>query len=770
VTLSRHTTLVVVIVGLAALGAPTVRAQSGQLGTSQVLSATAHASIPTSLDEVWLAPSGRPSTALTSFGKAVALIAETKYEQAAVILQKAPLASTPLTGYGKYYAALVAFRQNRLDDARQAATALVDANPGGALGETSRRLAGEIAEAQNDSKAAIDFYEPLTKTVALAPDEAWNRLARARQASGDTKGAAEAYAHVYYEFPLGDLATTAASQIAALNAWGPIESGSSRYKLELGRAERLFGAKRYAQARDGFALVQSSASGDDKELIALRLAESDYYLRRYQSAQEQLGPWTGTARRRAEAQFFYMGAVRELGDDAEYIRLANALVSAFPGDAWAEETLNNLASYYIIKDQDDSADQAFRQLAQMFPQGRYVQRALWKIGWTSYRTGKWAECADIFERAAAAFPRSDYRPTWVYWAARSREQLGDGSAADRLYGVIVADYLNSYYGRLATKRLTARKVEPMTLAASVKSGGNDAVPAIAGRTAASIPSADVIRSLLAAGLYDDALNEIQWAQKTGGDSPVLQATIGYTWAQKGDLRRGINGIKRAFPQYLSASGQELPAEVLQVLFPVAYWDLIEKNCSTNSLDPYLVAALIAQESTFDAEIVSHAKAIGLMQIVAKTGRSYARRLHIPRYSTSRLTDPQVNMRIGSAYFADLIDRFGGVSYALASYNAGEGAVARWIAERPGIAVDEFVDDIPYPETQNYVRKILGTAEDYRRLYGERGVRPSSGPPATVQPTAPHELLAIPQSSSPVKTTPPAPAKKKPAHKGKKRHH
>ena len=122
----------------------------------------------------------------------------------------------------------------------------------------------------------------------------------------------------------------------------------------------------------------------------------------------------------------------------------------------------------------------------------------------------------------------------------------------------------------------------MTLAASVKSDGNDAVPAVAGRPASGIPSADLIRSLLAAGLYDDALNEVQWAQKTGGDSPVLQATLGYTWAQKGDLRRGINGIKRAFPQYLSASGEDLPAEVLQVLFPVAYWDLISKSGTANS--------------------------------------------------------------------------------------------------------------------------------------------------------------------------------------------
>ena len=59
--------------------------------------------------------------------------------------------------------------------------------------------------------------------------------------------------------------------------------------------------------------------------------------------------------------------------------------------------------------------------------------------------------------------------------------------------------------------------------------------------------------------------------------------------------------------------------------------------------------------------------------------------------------------------------------ALASYNAGERAVRRWMAERPGLERDEFIDDIPYPETQNYVKRILGTAEDYRRLYGRQQV-------------------------------------------------
>ena len=89
-----------------------------------------------------------------------------------------------------------------------------------------------------------------------------------------------------------------------------------------------------------------------------------------------------------------------------------------------------------------------------------------------------------------------------------------------------------------------------------------------------------------------------------------------------------------------------------------------------------------------------------------------------RYSVRILTQPETNIRLGMRYFKDLMDRFGAPHYALASYNAGESRIAQWIAERPGYDQDEFVDDIPFPETQNYVKRILGTADDYRRLYGE----------------------------------------------------
>jgi soluble lytic murein transglycosylase len=83
-----------------------------------------------------------------------------------------------------------------------------------------------------------------------------------------------------------------------------------------------------------------------------------------------------------------------------------------------------------------------------------------------------------------------------------------------------------------------------------------------------------------------------------------------------------------------------------------------------------------------------------------------------------LTQPEINVRIGMATFADRLKRYGSVAPALASYNAGDSRVVRWLAERPGLDQDEFIDDIPFPETQHYVKRILGTAEDYRALYAD----------------------------------------------------
>jgi soluble lytic murein transglycosylase len=127
-------------------------------------------------------------------------------------------------------------------------------------------------------------------------------------------------------------------------------------------------------------------------------------------------------------------------------------------------------------------------------------------------------------------------------------------------------------------------------------------------------------------------------------------------------------------------------------------------------------------------VKSAANAVGLMQILPSTGRRYARIIGLRGFTAKQLTVPEINIRIGTAIFGDLIRRFGGEHIALCGYNAGDSRAAQWAAKRPGMPRDEFVDDIPFPETQNYVRRILGTADDYRRLYGGTDPATRTRPP------------------------------------------
>jgi peptidoglycan lytic transglycosylase len=388
--------------------------------------------------------------------------------------------------------------------------------------------------------------------------------------------------------------------------------------------------------------------------------------------------------------------------------------------------------HYVRDDADDKADETFRELFQRFPSGRYAERAAWKVGWLAYRNQKYSETISVFEQAAATFPRSDYRPAWLYWSARAYDGLNRREFATARYKLTATDYFNSYYGRLALSRLDAPAVRKQLIAASdaeytaAQSTDPDEEPDAAEPLP---PSREVIRALLGLGLYAQAIDEVKYAQKVWGDSAANQATLAWIYQKQGQAEKGgrpqfslyrnaINTMKRAYPQYLAVSGQRLPDDVTRVIFPLNYWDLIRKYSAANSLDPYLVAALVGQESTFVRDIRSPAKAVGLMQLMPATGRTMARKLGL-KYSATMLTSPEASIRLGTAYLAQNIKEFGELHYVLASYNAGERRVRQWIAERPGLPKDEFIDDIPFPETQNYVKRILGTAEDYRRLYGTR---------------------------------------------------
>jgi soluble lytic murein transglycosylase len=656
--------------------------------------------------------------ALVHLQAALRLYADEKYDLALSRFSSAAVPTSPLSAHAAYYAGVSELKLRRFEAARKRFAALKDTE--GFVGEAAALGEAEAAQAMGDHGAAVEIYEELLEAKAFDAPAIWLSLANAALADGDRRQAAAAFLHLYYEFPQSEHAAAAEGPLQTLAE--PVGPGNTRYRLELGRGERLFGSRHYAEASTSFLRLKPHASGEEADLIALRLAEIDYFQGRYAQARDALRPYLTGGARQAEARFFYLMAHRGTRDYASFEHLVRGLSTDFPQNSWAEEALNNLATHYIQTDRDEDADAILREMYGRFPRGRYAERAAWKAGWTAFRKGNMAETIRYFESASTTFPRSDYRPAWLYWSGRAREALDDRAGALAAYRLTMADYENTYYGRLAERFLKKHGVQEVQSnlifaqnAVQLASAEDDYFP----------PTERTIRTLLALGLYEPAVRELEFARLKWGDSPAVTASL--AWANKQmaapesgserfALARGsINLMKRAYPQFMAAGGDQLPREILTTIFPLEYWDLIKKYSAQHKLDPYLIAALMAQESTFVRDIKSHAGAYGLMQLMPSTGRQYARKLKL-RYSLSLLTTAETNVRIGTAYFADKIREFGRIHLALASYNAGETPVRRWMREKPDLPQDEFIDDIPYPETQQYVKRLLGTAEDYRRLY------------------------------------------------------
>lgn len=156
--------------------------------------------------------------------------------------------------------------------------------------------------------------------------------------------------------------------------------------------------------------------------------------------------------------------------------------------------------------------------------------------------------------------------------------------------------------------------------------------------------------------------------------------------------------------------------VLQMQYPMNYREIVEKYAGQNDLDPYLVYAVIKVESRFHSEAVSHAGARGLMQLMDETARDSAKKLGITIQLPEDLYDPDKNVMLGTCYLKSLLKNYDNLELALAAYNGGTGNVQKWLKD------DELSDgkgglaQIPFEETEKYVKKVLHAYEQYQILY------------------------------------------------------
>jgi soluble lytic murein transglycosylase len=716
------------------------------------LRSTVQGPVPSTLAEAWLVPDEAErarlkSQAVANLAKGIDRFREGKHAATLALIDQEALDSTPLAGYATYYRARAWLELGRLDEARAALRALHAQAPGGALGAAVLMAEGEAAMLDEDYVAAAAFFEQRAERSLVNRDVALDKSAEALSRSGKSDLARAAWLRLYYELPTSARADAAKKRAEALGPppkMGDAEAAAQR-DAELRRVERLFAARHYRAALAGCEALRSGVTGDTRDLIELRTGQAQHHLGRHTRALEALGPLRERGSRQAEARFFHALALGGLNRHREYVAAIRELVRTFPTSTWAEDGLNNLGTHYILRDDDDEAARTFRELYDSYPTGRHAARAAWKYGWWSYRRQDYPEAVRVFETAASDFPRANQRAAWLYWSGRARDALGQRQEAQARYELVAVDYLNSYYGKLAARRLQASGLTPGKLTLTPPTGvkpmsarprvpvlpeegeggeisGNALLAPEVEAATSDLPSAltERIRWLLAAELYDDAIDELRDLERSVGASSLIDATIAWALYQQGQNLRGVVFARRAYPHHIAAGGEGLPREVLEMLFPLDYWEQVRRYADAHKIDRYLVAALISQESAFDADARSPANAYGLMQVRPGTGRPLARRLGIRPFSTRTLRNPTANIRLGTRYFADLVEKYGADHLVLAAYNAGPRPVSRWLAERSNEELDteEFIDDIPYPETRLYVKRVLGLRDVYRELYGQ----------------------------------------------------
>jgi soluble lytic murein transglycosylase len=370
----------------------------------------------------------------------------------------------------------------------------------------------------------------------------------------------------------------------------------------------------------------------------------------------------------------------------------------------------------------DDAVARYRQAAKVGEPASQRAEARWRVGWVYYRMARYREAGEEL-RVLADLHDSEFEPQALYWMARAAELSQQPHARD-VYVQLCQRHVYTYYCQLARERANLPLPEPLAaepISATVSVNDGSAVNSEATRPAAAraeVEQQSAYRraiELKTLGLDSDAARELVGLTDRYNRSPEILMALATMLNEVGAYHHALRLARARFRDKLERTGGVVDSSLWKVAYPTGLLPTI-KGQGVNGVDPYLVAAIIREESQYDWRAVSRVGAIGLMQVMPGTASNVAQRLGFSAVGRDDLFDQETNIRIGVHYVEQLLQQFSGnVTYTIASYNAGPIVVESWIALHRGRSQDEFVELIPYQETRQYVKRVLRSYREYMRL-------------------------------------------------------
>lgn len=394
-------------------------------------------------------------------------------------------------------------------------------------------------------------------------------------------------------------------------------------------------------------------------------------------------------------------------------RLEN-FVKTYPTDELVDNALYDIAKIHEAEEKSELALDAYSRLIKVAPKSPYADVAAWRTGWQRFDERRYEESYNAFKGLKEHFPGNRYAMGAHFWMAKIRERQNKPELARKLYKEVAKARYWYYSARAkAILSISGSELEPKAV--------QDA------ELPDRQPCPPQVPVLMELRIYEDAVLQLDRHINTvpfPEPNCFYHLITCYEGLAMYDKAREITEQSLENPTFASATRSDLE-KLQRKLYPRYYANAVDKYAKLYNVDTFLVAAMILEESRYNAAAVSWAGAIGLMQIMPATGRELAQQLKIRRFRTSMLKQPDINIRMGTKYIADLNSWFNNnAMLVIGAYNGGPGRMKRWVSTKSIKDIDLFVEKITIRETRLHIKKVIDSYDNYVQLYGK-----SDEPPA-----------------------------------------
>jgi soluble lytic murein transglycosylase len=635
-------------------------------------------------------------------------LVDRKYAEAATNLRLARQAGGELSDYAEFFGAQALRGEGNYEAAEAQLRGFASRYPDSIFLRDTPELEAQTLLALNDAAGAQRVLASAAGTVAAGRPGFQLAQAKAAEALGRAQEAERLYRRVYESFPLSEEALSAR---ARLNALGVTLTTAEMRSI----GDAYWNAGRWADAAEQYRALAHAAELDagSRDGFAAAAAACDLKLKRLTTAQAEALPAT-RGESGARRLYLLMELARQHDETDTQQAMVERLKNQFPQSPWLAEALFSSGNMYLLKRDYPTAVKYYEALASDFPSGKNAAAAHWRAGWLNYRQGNFAEAERLFDEQIRTYPGATETVAALYWRARLYEtREGKAGQAAASYRRIAQVYNHYFYAQMARLRLAGLGSTQPVPEPQLERFTAPPVPTLEDTFPDDSPHLAKARLVANAGLNEYVAREISAEPDSARWSNLAEARI---YTSFGDYFRALRSMKRALPSAATAPIKAIPLAYWRILFPEPWWAAIKEYSAKNNLDPYLVAALIRQESEYNPGAISRANALGLMQLLPSVGKQMAREEGMTGFDPHQLLDPVTNIRLGTRYLRQTLDKFGGVTeYALAAYNAGDERVADWKTAGPYSGMDEYVESIPFTETREYVQAILRNIETYRAI-------------------------------------------------------